>query len=162
MEQIKGTPFFFINCVMIPTVKAQRKRRHLTPHYTLLHLTTPHLITRHYTSPHQIFIPSEGFTTFLPTVSMATRCLSLVARYVMTEQVGHSQRVHPGVNKMAWCRKHNIPSKWQSKGQSSLVYQSLHSWKVGLVSLLKWFRIEWVKLMHKHTYACTYIHTYNS
>ena len=32
MEQIKGTPFFLTDCVMIPTVDAQRKRRqHHTP-----------------------------------------------------------------------------------------------------------------------------------
>ena len=31
VEQIKGTPFFLTDCVMIPTVDAQRKRRHHTP-----------------------------------------------------------------------------------------------------------------------------------
>ena len=51
-----------------------------TPHYIVLHLTTPHLITSHHTSLHQIFILSECLTTSLMTVSMATRCLSLVAR----------------------------------------------------------------------------------
>ena len=62
------------------TVLHHTSPHHTTPHYIVLHLTTPHLITSHHTSLHQIFIPSECLTTSLLTVSMATRCLSLVAR----------------------------------------------------------------------------------
>ena len=98
VEQIKGTPLFLIDCVMIPTVNAQTgKKRQLTPHYTVLHLTTPHL-----TSSHQILIPSKGFTTSLLTYPGAW--------LLVNEQVDHSQRAHQVSNlpkKEGWLEVHS-------------------------------------------------------